>query len=94
MTITGRPMRAGGTTVGFAEARAATDVAEAAQQFQAARTVADHSLDVSDCRELLSMLGLSARSADKPAPARQDRPVNGPHRDVQGAFRSTGGARR
>ncbi|MDR6596383.1 hypothetical protein ACFFSW_27050 [Saccharothrix longispora] len=94
MTITGRPMRAGGTNVGFAEARAATDVAEAAQQFQAARTVADHSLDVSDCRELLSMLGLSARSADTPTPARQERPVNRTHRDAQGAYRPTEGARR
>jgi hypothetical protein len=52
-----------GGPIGFAEARIATDRAEAAQRLRAALTVADHATDVGDCRELLSMLGLSARGS-------------------------------
>jgi hypothetical protein len=45
----------------FAEARVAAEQAEAVQQHAAARRVAEHAHDVGDCRELLSMLGLSGR---------------------------------
>lgn len=45
----------------FADARASAEQAEAVQRRQAARLVAGKSLDVDDCRELLSMLGLTAR---------------------------------
>ncbi|QFZ23015.1 hypothetical protein [Saccharothrix syringae] len=86
MTQFGRPAHT--TSVGFTEARAVADRAEAVQRRQAARTVADHSLDVGDCRELLSMLGLSGRQPDAAA---QD--ATSPHRDAPGAFRSTEGAR-
>ncbi|ONI80319.1 hypothetical protein ALI22I_44000 [Saccharothrix sp. ALI-22-I] len=44
--------------MGFADARAAADRAENVQRSQAARTVADNSVDANDCRELLLMLGL------------------------------------
>ncbi|MFC0436942.1 hypothetical protein [Kutzneria buriramensis] len=46
---------------GFADARASAEQAEAAQRRQAARLVAGKSLDADDCRELLSMLGLTGR---------------------------------
>ncbi|GAA3839690.1 hypothetical protein GCM10022380_67390 [Amycolatopsis tucumanensis] len=36
---------------------------EAIANHRAARTVADHALDVHDCRELLDMLGLTTKSA-------------------------------
>ncbi len=68
MTATGRTR---GAPIDFAENRAAADRAEAEQRVQAARTVADHSLDVSDCRELLSMLGL--HSSDPDAELSRDR---------------------
>jgi hypothetical protein len=50
--------------VGFADARAAADRAETVQRSQAARTVADNSVDANDCRELLLMLGLPDPPAD------------------------------
>jgi hypothetical protein len=43
----------------FAEARMAAERAEAVQQHAAARRVAERAHDVGDCRELLSMLGLT-----------------------------------
>lgn len=43
----------------FAEARVAAEQAEVVQQRLAARIVAGHAHDVGDCRELLSMLGLT-----------------------------------
>ncbi|MGM1063023.1 hypothetical protein [Saccharothrix sp. Mg75] len=49
--------------VNFAEVRAAADQAEAVQRTRAAHTVADNAIDVDDCRELLSMLGLHSRAA-------------------------------
>lgn len=53
------------------ERAAAADRSRAVQEAQASRTVAGHSLDVSDCRELLSMLGLSpaAAGSHRPTPS-------------------------
>jgi hypothetical protein len=48
-------------------------MAEAEQQIRAARLVAGHSLDVNDCRELLSMLGLAVPSTNR-SPAPHTRP--------------------
>ncbi|MCP2168029.1 hypothetical protein LX83_004903 [Goodfellowiella coeruleoviolacea] len=86
MTRTGR-----GAMADFTEARTATDRSVAAQRFQAARTVADHSLGVDDCRELLSMLGLSDRGPNA-APAHaarvragREQHTNHSHRDAPGA---------
>lgn len=99
MTWTGRPARNRGAEINFNEARAAGDKAAATQQIQAARTVAQHSLDVGDCRELLSMLGLSGRRQatapqhDVPARAGQDQHANLPHRDAPDPG-TPGGARR
>ena len=90
MTWTSPPARNRGAAVNFTEVRAATDRAEAGQRVRAALTVAQHSNDVGDCRELLSMLGLSGRKLDT---AVAPRDVNGPHRDALDA-RSTEGARR
>lgn len=78
MTSIGRPIRARGATINFTETRAASDRADAARRHQAARTVAEHSLDASDCRELLSMLGLSGREPDA-APPRTPEPAQGRH---------------
>ncbi|AIJ24360.1 MULTISPECIES: hypothetical protein [Amycolatopsis] len=47
----------------IAEARARMAQDEAIANHRAARTVADHALDVHDCRELLAMLGLTTKSA-------------------------------
>jgi len=47
----------------IAEARARMAQDEAIAHHRAARTVADHALDVHDCRELLDMLGLSTKGA-------------------------------
>ncbi|MFT7840190.1 hypothetical protein Q5530_28955 [Saccharothrix sp. BKS2] len=90
MTWTSPPTKNRGAAVNFTEARAATDRAEAGQRVRAALTVAQHSNDVGDCRELLSMLGLSGRKLDA-AVATHD--VDGSHRDAPDA-RSTGGLRR
>jgi hypothetical protein len=46
------------------ERAAAADRSRAIQQARASVTVAGHALDVTDCRELLSMLGLTAEEAD------------------------------
>ncbi|MDQ0380658.1 hypothetical protein [Amycolatopsis thermophila] len=46
----------------IAEARARMAHGEALANHRAARTVADHALDVQDCRELLDMLGLTNRA--------------------------------
>lgn len=43
---------------GFAEARAAEQIALVKRNAMAARTVADHSVDASDCIQLLAMLGI------------------------------------
>ncbi|MCC8247809.1 hypothetical protein [Saccharothrix luteola] len=64
-----RPGRSQGAAVGFADARAAADRAETVQRHQAARTVADNSVDANDCRELLLMLGLPDLPVDD-APVR------------------------
>ncbi|MEU7475069.1 hypothetical protein AB0A63_03730 [Lentzea sp. NPDC042327] len=66
-----RPDSTKGAAVCFAEARVAAEHAEAAQQRQAARRVAEHSRDVDDCRDLLLMLGLAAAAGSRSA--RQDR---------------------
>jgi CspA family cold shock protein len=50
--------RVGGADL-FAVARTAADSIRVDQRAMAIRTVAGHALDVDDCRELLSMLGLS-----------------------------------
>ncbi|GAB3575203.1 hypothetical protein GCM10027445_37280 [Amycolatopsis endophytica] len=47
----------------IAEARARMAEGEAIANHRAARTVADHALDVQDCRELLDMLGLTTKGA-------------------------------
>ncbi|GHF25376.1 hypothetical protein GCM10017786_69420 [Amycolatopsis deserti] len=47
----------------IAEARARMAEDEAIANHRAARTVADHALDVHDCRELLAMLGLTTKGA-------------------------------
>ncbi|WP_018683718.1 hypothetical protein [Actinokineospora enzanensis] len=65
MRAAGRPSRARDAENSFTENRIAFELGQATQQAQAARTVAGHSLDATDCRELLSMLGLSARTPDK-----------------------------
>jgi hypothetical protein len=49
---------------GFAEARAAAERVEAAQKFHAARTVASNSVDSTECREFLDMLGLNDSPPD------------------------------
>ena len=73
--------------------------AEADQQIRAARLVAGNSLDVNDCRELLSMLGLTVPRADTtPAPHTRPSPgvgnqYPGFYRDTSNAFHSTEGAR-
>jgi hypothetical protein len=46
--------------VQFRQARDDAKVREMMQQARAARTVADHSVDVPDCQNLLAMLGLDA----------------------------------
>jgi CspA family cold shock protein len=43
----------------FAVARTSVDAIQVDQRAMAIRTVAGHALDLDDCRELLSMLGLS-----------------------------------
>jgi hypothetical protein len=43
----------------FAVARTSADAIQVDQLAMAVRTVAGHALDLDDCRELLSMLGLS-----------------------------------
>lgn len=48
--------------VDFAEARVAAEQSAAVQQRAAARRVAERSLDIGDCRELLLMLGLSGKA--------------------------------
>ncbi|GAA1308046.1 hypothetical protein [Saccharothrix xinjiangensis] len=99
MTWTGRPARNRGAEINFNEARAEGDKAAARQQIQAARTVAQHSLDVGDCRELLSMLGLSGRRSgtatqhDVPTCAVQDQHADRLYRDAPDS-RATEGARR
>lgn len=69
-----RPGRTQGAAVGFADARAAADRAETVQRNQAARTVADNSVDANDCRELLLMLGLpDPPSGNAPLRTRNER---------------------
>jgi hypothetical protein len=69
-----RPGRSQGAAVGFADARAAADRAETVQRNQAARTVADNSVDANDCRELLLMLGLPDPPAgNEPVRTRNER---------------------
>lgn len=60
MTPAERSSRSSSPAVDFAGMRSAAERAEAAQQVRAGRTVANHSLDADDRRELLSMLGLPA----------------------------------
>lgn len=73
--------------------------AEADQQIRAARLVAGNSLDVNDCRELLSMLGLTVPRTDTtPTPHTQPSPgvgnlYPGSYQDTSNAFHSTEGAR-
>ncbi|SDJ05884.1 hypothetical protein [Lentzea albidocapillata] len=43
----------------FAQARLAAETTGLQHQRQAAKRVAEHARDVSDCRDLLSMLGLA-----------------------------------
>ena len=50
----------------FAEARSNGQIQEAIQSGRAARTVADHAVDVQDCEELLAMLGLEAADGKHP----------------------------
>ncbi|GGP78424.1 hypothetical protein [Saccharothrix coeruleofusca] len=64
MTPDGRPNRSRGAAADFAETRSAAQRAEAARQIRAGRTVANHSLDANDRRELLSMLGLPGADPD------------------------------
>ncbi|OLR92894.1 hypothetical protein [Actinokineospora bangkokensis] len=75
--------------------------AEAQQQRRAARTVAAHASGNDDCRELLSMLGLSAGSpvaaVEGPPTPRADRtagPEHNSHWTAPVRDRSTEGARR
>ena len=62
MTTMNPPDRTRRAAVDFAEARVAAEAAEAVQQRAAARRVAERSLDIGDCRELLLMLGLSGKA--------------------------------
>ncbi|SDF40568.1 hypothetical protein SAMN05216553_101475 [Lentzea fradiae] len=79
--------------LGFAEARVAAEQAEAVQQRQAARRVAEHSRDAGDCLDLLSMLGLSGLSpSGGRAVATAPHPLTFP--EALDVFRSTEGARR
>lgn len=50
---------------GFAEARATAERVEATQKTQAARTVASNSLDLTECREFLAMLGIYDSTPNK-----------------------------
>ncbi|MDX3658810.1 hypothetical protein PV646_16000 [Streptomyces sp. ID05-26A] len=43
----------------FAQARSSAEATGIERQRQAAKRVAEHALDVGDCRDLLSMLGLT-----------------------------------
>ncbi|MFI6096276.1 hypothetical protein ACIA8G_12015 [Lentzea sp. NPDC051213] len=79
----------------FAEARLSAQKAELVHQRQAARRVAEHSHDVGDCRELLSMLGLvnlPPASGHRPAVARDDLPAL-TFPEALDVFRSAEGAR-
>ncbi|PPK65075.1 hypothetical protein V5P93_004181 [Actinokineospora auranticolor] len=58
-TIRHGPDHGPGTGVRFAEMKAVAARAETDQQVRATRLVAGNSLDADDCRELLSMLGLT-----------------------------------
>jgi hypothetical protein len=81
---------------GFGDARASAERAEAAQRVQAARLVAGRSLDVEDCRELLSMLGLAASTpAHGPSlrPRARDQRQTNPDRVAPGAFQPAEGTR-
>ncbi|MFS8096929.1 hypothetical protein LFM09_07285 [Lentzea alba] len=82
--------RAKGAAIGFTEARVAAEAAEAVQQRQAARRVAEHSRDAGDCMDLLLMLGLSGVAPRPP----HGHPVNTTFPDALDVFRSTEGARR
>lgn len=98
MTRTAPHGNAKGAAVCFAEARIAAEAAEAVQQRQAARRVAEHSRDVDDCRDLLLMLGLSGiTSSAEPHsahPVRDDQTVASTFPEALGVLRSTEGARR
>jgi hypothetical protein len=77
--------------VDFAEARLFAERAEALNQRQAARRVAERSHDASDCRELLAMLGLANLPAGTgDAGVRHTIPTSPEAFDV---FRSAEGAR-
>lgn len=90
MTSSSTHERPKGAAVGFAEARVAAEVAEGVAQHHAARRVAEHSHNADDCRELLSMLGLSGVA---PRVVQEQRP-NLTFPDALGVFRSTEGVRR
>ncbi|ANZ40402.1 hypothetical protein BBK82_34685 [Lentzea guizhouensis] len=86
-----------GAAVSFAEGRLAAEAAEAVQQRQAARRVAEHSRDADDCLDLLSMLGLSGlapRSAPLPARPLDEQFATVTLPEALGVFRSIEGARR
>lgn len=63
MTSTEPSSRNRRAAVDFAEARIAAQLDHVVAQRAAARRVAERSLDVGDCRELLAMLGLSNQGA-------------------------------
>jgi hypothetical protein len=50
----------------FARARAVAEIEEGIQRDRAVHTVAGHSLDADDCRQLLAMLGLDASQPPRP----------------------------
>ncbi|GAA2686608.1 MULTISPECIES: hypothetical protein [Actinosynnema] len=57
--------------------REAADLAESAHQRRAALVVADHAVGVHDCRELLTMLGLSDFGAGSRQPVARVRQAEG-----------------
>jgi hypothetical protein len=75
------PDRTRRAALDFAEARVAAEQAGVVQQRAAARRVAERSHDVSDCRELLAMLGLTGVRSKQIFP------------DALSVFRPTEGAR-
>jgi hypothetical protein len=83
-----------GAALDFAEARLSAERAGVLHQRQAAKRVAEHARDVSDCRELLSMLGL----ADLPPVSRDAIALDDQHTtptfpEAFDVFRPAGGAR-
>ncbi|KOV83309.1 hypothetical protein [Nocardia sp. NRRL S-836] len=80
--------------VDFAEARLSAERAGVLNQRQAAKRVAEHSLDVGDCRELLLMLGLAdLPPVSRDVLTRSDQHTTPTFPEAFDVFRPAGGAR-